>query len=414
MRLMFVSLALVFGLSVTPAVAYPQAAITQPPEKRWPAHARGFVRERDALKTTGRTETLVKLATNMGSHIVQPAPGYTWANPKNKDDLKVKVRDDLRRVDGGFVPAHGYRWVDQDHSSDLRVIRIGLIQAGDSTIRPDSGYTWLTPDNAKDMRVRVRDGLVAHPDGSFTPAKDYVWASGNANDLAVVFEGTNNTAPIPERTLPPTGQSRGNAVDAMAGASRPTALPPTPMPTHDLPANGPSLTETRDWLMTRVPTAGSFSYTVEQAGLLGPTQGAWNRRIENLDLRDCKLSFVRRSIYGGGSKKGRTWRASRITANLSALDPAAVKIEQGEDGPHLDERATRVLSIWWWKVIAPVAPGSTAVLVEIVESKDPKLIGTAYHANFLDLDSTDRELSKRISTALSHAIELCGGKVEPF
>lgn len=360
--------------------------------------------------------------------IYKPAFGYTWRNPQNNNDLSARLKDHLRKLNQFLIaPAAGYQWATPLYEKDDRVVRVGLVIAGDSSVIPDTGFIWLNPNDAKDDRVRVRDGLVRHADGWFSPAQGYSWSGKDPNDLSVlqvtgVPRPTGETVPsvIQRAVSNPTRKEGAPVVDVM-GVPRVNAASPPPSslgepPSRGVAPDGPSLGETRTWLISRVAGTGTFDYTVEQNALGGLTtvMGSWDRRVEDFDIQGCKLSFVRRSVYGGGGKKGETWRSSRVTADLSKLDPAAVRIEQSEDGINLDERITRNLTIWWWKVIAPAAPGSKAVMVEILASKDKKLVGSTWYENFLDLDSTDRELSKRISTALSHAIQLCGGKVEPF
>ena len=143
-----------------------------------------------------------------------PAPGYTWVNPSDPKDMRVrwkpgKVHTDHKNVvasvnEGKWNPAPGYKWL-TEKAGDLRVVWspgkvhsqhphvIASVNEGKWNAAP--GYKWAS-QSAKDLRVlwsrgskhpRHKNVVAADEEGRWRAGPGYKWANAAEADLSVVW-----------------------------------------------------------------------------------------------------------------------------------------------------------------------------------------------------------------------------------
>lgn len=154
-----------------------------------------------------------------------------------------------------------------------------------------------------------------------------------------------------------------------------------------------SLEETMSWMKSKLSgmvTLMAFTESPPDAGPQWQQNGWIEVTYSKVEFTGCELTFTetRRWQVNGGAANGtlRTGQPDKQTINFSKEDPLGIRPKSYK---HQTSEG------WSLEMTKPVWT------IEF-----PK----QYRRIFFD----DQELAKRFSRAASHAVKLCGGKVEPF
>lgn len=171
-------------------------------------------------------------------------------------------------------------------------------------------------------------------------------------------------------------------------------------------ASGPSLAETLDWMKNALASSGTIT-TIVRNGNDGSISYS-NRTSESLESSEsCQVTFKDFTLIGSGGNSFTT----TYTVNLGDIDPSSMKLTEknvsnmgaqtaSESGVRIDVETTNLA-----KTIAKTAEQ------ELGGKQDQP---HTFHVSSFRLFLSDKDVGARFEKALSHAIELCGGKKSAF
>ncbi len=146
-------------------------------------------------------------------------------------------------------------------------------------------------------------------------------------------------------------------------------VPSHPLVLHAQADGEPTLKETTDWITTVVPRWSTR------------TSSDWVVWHSDVSFDRCLLRYTSYVRWISPNPAFAGTSAEPYTVNLGAIDPISVVATERQDW------AGR-----YWTVDARPTGGGPGVFWRFIE----------------------REHAKRVTSALKHAVRLCGGKVEPF
>lgn len=176
---------------------------------------------------------------------------------------------------------------------------------------------------------------------------------------------------------------------------------------------GPSLEETVEWIKQALSSYGSTSaYTTGSNGWVA-------QEIDTTQLKNstgCTVVFLQtwESTTNFSSGPPRTAKSRwSVTIDLRQVDPSSVKVSamKGESSPNAQSTASG------FKIALQTTNLAKSVTVSATEYEDST--GTsrttaARQTSGVALDVSDSHIADRLVTALTHAVELCGGQKSAF
>ena len=175
--------------------------------------------------------------------------------------------------------------------------------------------------------------------------------------------------------------------------------------------DAPSLDDTADWIKNALATSGFVTRTADGDGW----HSVHNIRntLHNRNL--CEFVFNDESDHeetysAGGSD--RSIERYVITINLENIDPASVKLSENAPG----SGQAGHWSAWGYSVFMQTTDLSETILRSKRTSQTSKGTETQpdVHDRGYSIMISEKEIGERLVKALSHAVELCGGKHSAF
>ena len=137
-------------------------------------------------------------------------------------------------------------------------------------------------------------------------------------------------------------------------------------------------------------------------GTTGWTHDEWffTRLVQN---QSCSLTFSRKFEFSNTTSPSRNTSTDSTSFNLVEIDPSSISYVANESGS--DQNAS-------WTHSGYIVLMTTHDLAKkiMVSSSD----GSQRQANSISIDVSEKEMTSRLVQALTHAVELCGGKKSAF
>jgi hypothetical protein len=168
---------------------------------------------------------------------------------------------------------------------------------------------------------------------------------------------------------------------------------------EDAAVEGATYTETIDWLVAQLPSFGTLRYRVstETRGL-GPVS-YWVEQKTRARSGSCELAITSEMLGEGSSHASVT----TVTVPFAAMDQISLRATSWTDWTEQGGMSASTTSPAIWTVI-----GETTGAKKLIRYED------SGPASLFAVTVSNREQARRVVKALKRAVELCGGKVDPF
>jgi hypothetical protein len=164
-------------------------------------------------------------------------------------------------------------------------------------------------------------------------------------------------------------------------------------------SSGPTLAETIDWLSGRVGSAGQTQ--IESGPFPHHTVIVGDHKLSFLGCR-ATLTRTSKDVYPAPMTQV---DVDSMVVQFALSDVSrTVGIKQAETSPNWSSSPR-------WDVSLK-SPGSAKPFT--YQSTSNHSASRSFSLDYLDISFTDEDLANRFAKAFSRAIELCGGKADPF
>lgn len=181
-------------------------------------------------------------------------------------------------------------------------------------------------------------------------------------------------------------------------------------PIFGQPTSSPDLARTQESFTSKIKNYGKFEYDIDK-------ERRYRHEVRSVDFSNCKtvIKTLREFTWIGEGVEGRNEVVNyTFEFTLADIDPQSVKVV-----PFSKARISDAVPTGDPPTLFFETTSGDKVKVAVDGKLEgapggPKTRSDTFNRNYFSAPFSDESQAKRAAAALKHAVELCGGKADPF